>query len=174
VTAPSANAVGLEMGLALVFGLLTFWLNFIPAIGAPLGVLLPLPFVALDPKFSTAEIAIVFFAPMLLAFVNKDIIEPKVFANSTNLEPVMVMLAILLWGSVWGITGMVLAVPITAVIRIYLENIEHPLTRYLALALGGKPTTMPGSSSAGSSEANTPHPKFCAGGDSAERAFQML
>eukprot|EP00967_Tisochrysis_lutea_P134480 scaffold237589_cov29-Tisochrysis_lutea.AAC.1 len=138
---------------------------------------------------------------MLLAFVNKDIIEPKaraarpigvsplrghrppstpaclapqVFANSTNLEPVMVMLAILLWGSVWGITGMVLAVPITAVIRIYLENIEHPLTRYLALALGGKPTTMPGSSSAGSSEANTPHPKFCAGGDSAERAFQML
>lgn len=62
---------------------------------------------------------------------------PQVFANSANLEPVMVMLAILLWGSVWGITGMVLAVPITAVIRIYLENIEHPLPRYLAEKLAG-------------------------------------
>lgn len=59
----------------------------------------------------------------------------------------MVMLAILLWGSVWGITGMVLAVPITAVIRIYLENIEHPLTRYLALSLGGKPVGMSRSAS---------------------------
>jgi hypothetical protein len=65
----------------------------------------------------------------------------------------MVMLAILLWGSVWGITGMVLAVPITAVIRIYLENVEHPLTRYLALSLGGKPAGL--SRSASSSDTST-------------------
>jgi len=70
--------VGLEVSLSVVFGMLTFWLNFIPAIGAPLGVLLPMPFVALDPRFSTVEITIAFLAPMALAFINKDVIEPKV------------------------------------------------------------------------------------------------
>mmetsp|Transcript_36129 Transcript_36129/g.115662 ORF Transcript_36129/g.115662 Transcript_36129/m.115662 type:complete len:127 (-) Transcript_36129:60-440(-) len=83
-----------------------------------------------------------FLAPMLLAFLNKDVIETKVFASSTNLDSVGVMLSILLWGSVWGITGMVLAVPITAVFRIHLEHIQHPLPRYLAGKLG-KSTAMP-------------------------------
>jgi len=38
---------------------------------------------------------------------------------------------------VWGVTGMVLAVPITAVARIYLASVEHPLLRYLAAVLAG-------------------------------------
>ena len=48
-----------------------------------------------------------------------------------------VLLAIMLWGSVWGVTGMVLAVPMTAVARIYLASIDHPLPRYLASVLAG-------------------------------------
>ena len=89
------------------------------------------------------EVTIAFVLPMVLAFLNKDVIETKVFANTTNLDPVGVMLAILLWGSVWGITGMVLAVPITAVLRIYLENVEHPLMRYLAIKLGAPLARVP-------------------------------
>ena len=38
---------------------------------------------------------------------------------------------------VWGLTGMILAVPMTAVLRIHLSHIEHPLTRYVASALDG-------------------------------------
>lgn len=133
----------LLMPLRAISGMLTFWLNFIPAIGAPLGVLLPMPFVGLDPEFSTMEVTLAFVLPMVLAFLNKDVIETKVFANTTNLDPVGVMLAILLWGSVWGITGMVLAVPITAVLRIYLENVEHPLMRYLAIKLGAPLARVP-------------------------------
>ena len=37
----------------------------------------------------------------------------------------------------WGVTGMVLAVPMTAVARIYLASVEHPLLRYLASVLAG-------------------------------------
>ncbi|EOD06041.1 hypothetical protein EMIHUDRAFT_460157 [Emiliania huxleyi CCMP1516] len=87
--------------------------------------------------FTDYDMLLAFLAPMLLAFLNKD-----VFASSTNLDSVGVMLSILLWGSVWGITGMVLAVPITAVFRIHLEHIQHPLPRYLAGKLG-KSTAMP-------------------------------
>eukprot|EP00966_Prymnesium_polylepis_P026278 606250-Prymnesium_polylepis.1 len=46
----------------------------------------------------------------------------------------------MLWGSVWGITGMVLAVPMTAVARIYLAGLNHPLPRYFASVLAGTPT----------------------------------
>ena len=49
-----------------------------------------------------------------------------------------VLLAIMLFGSVWGVTGMVMAVPMTAVLRIHLEAIDHPLPRYAAEVLAGK------------------------------------
>jgi AI-2 transport protein TqsA len=45
---------------------------------------------------------------------------------------------VLLWGSIWGLTGMVLAVPLTAAIRIYLERLSHPLPRWVANTLAGK------------------------------------
>ena len=44
-----------------------------------------------------------------------------------------------LWGLLWGVTGMVMAVPMTAVLRIYLENIDHPTPRYVAQMLAGPP-----------------------------------
>ena len=50
------------------------------------------------------------------------------------------LLSILIWGSVWGITGMVMAVPMTAVMRIYLAGLEHPLAKWFALVLAGRGT----------------------------------
>ena len=49
----------------------------------------------------------------------------------------------MLWGSVWGITGMLLAVPMTAVARIYLAGLNHPLPRYFAAVLAGTATGAP-------------------------------
>ena len=66
-------------------------------------------------------------------------LEPLFIGKSTSLQPVAVLLAIMLWGSVWGVTGMVLAVPMTAVMRIYLAHIAHPLPRYFAAVLAGAP-----------------------------------
>ena len=53
------------------------------------------------------------------------------------MQPVAVLLSIMCWGAVWGMTGMIMAVPMTAVIRIYLEGIDHPLPRYFAHMLAG-------------------------------------
>jgi predicted PurR-regulated permease PerM len=69
--------------------------------------------------------------------VCKDVLEPVLIGSATALQPVAVLMSILVWGSVWGLTGMVLAVPLTAVIRIYLEGINHPLPRYAASLLSG-------------------------------------
>eukprot|EP00965_Chrysotila_dentata_P029993 998751-Pleurochrysis_carterae.AAC.2 len=44
----------------------------------------------------------------------------------------------MLWGTLWGVPGLVLAVPVTAVARIHLAHIDHPLPRYIASVLVGK------------------------------------
>lgn len=59
-------------------------------------------------------------------------------ANPSAAHTVAVLLSVMIWGSVWGITGMVLAVPLTAVLRIYLAGLVHPLPRYCALVLAGR------------------------------------
>ena len=98
-----------------------------------------MPLVALDPSFSSLDVALAFFGPALVGIVSKDILEPLVIGQSTSLQPVALMLSILLWGLVWGITGMILAVPITAVTRIHMAHIDHPLPQYLARCLSGSP-----------------------------------
>tara|TARA_B110001452_G_scaffold260221_1_gene257489 strand:+ start:1059 stop:2393 length:1335 start_codon:yes stop_codon:yes gene_type:complete len=123
--------------LWLVFCILTFSLNLVPNVGMFLAVTLPMPLVALDPRFSAAQVALAFVGPGLVGVVSKDVLEPLLIGGSTSLQPVALMLAIMVWGSVWGLTGMILAVPMTAVMRIHLAHIEHPLTRYVASALDG-------------------------------------
>ena len=123
--------------LWLVFSILTFSLNLVPNVGMFLAVSLPMPLVALDPHFTAAQVAFAFLGPGLVGVVSKDVLEPLLIGGSTSLQPVALMLAIMVWGSVWGLTGMILAVPMTAVMRIHLAHIEHPLTRYVASALDG-------------------------------------
>mmetsp|Transcript_56579 Transcript_56579/g.129964 ORF Transcript_56579/g.129964 Transcript_56579/m.129964 type:complete len:426 (-) Transcript_56579:135-1412(-) len=136
------------LGLKLwnVFGVVAFCLNFVPTVGMPLSVLLPMPVVLLDPDFGPVRILIAFAGPLAVGMAIKDIMEPLLIAKSTRLSPIAVLLCIMLWGSVWGITGMVLAVPITAVSRIYLAGLEHPLPRYFAYVLSSgeeAPSTLP-------------------------------
>ena len=165
-------AVGLDLFLA--FGVLAFFLNFIPNVGMFTSVILPMPLIALDPTFSTLQIVLAFAAPLTVGMFAKDVLEPVILGHGTSLHPVCVLLAIMLFGSVWGVTGMVMvsaralpplsvarnttddrpthwhsrraarrtqAVPLTAVLRIYLEAVDHPLPRYMAQVLAGRRTS---------------------------------
>ena len=127
--------VGLQ--LWLVFGVLAFWLNFVPNVGLAISVCLPLPLLLLDPCFGHANIAAATLVPLFVGILAKDILEPLFIGHSTSLTPVTILLSVMLWGSLWGVTGMVLAVPLTAVLRIHLAALEHPLPRYVADILSG-------------------------------------
>ena len=70
-------------------------------------------------------------------------LEPVLFGHTLRLHPVTVLTSLLLWGTVWGITGMVLAVPITAVLRIRLSHIQHPLPQFIAALLVGETSAAP-------------------------------
>ncbi len=114
------------------WALLIFMLNYIPTIGSMIAVLLPTalslvqfdtfgPFVTLLVSLGTVQ--------MLIG----NFLEPRLMGSSLNLSPLVVILALSLWGQMWGVTGMFLSVPITVISMIVLAN--FPQTRAIAVAM---------------------------------------
>jgi AI-2 transport protein TqsA len=126
---------GLGLELALVFGVLAFLLNFIPNIGSVVATLLPLP-LAVAQFDSAWRIAAVLVLPGVVQMVMGNGVEPFYQGEGLDLHPVTVLLALGIWGILWGVPGMFLAAPITAVLRIVLARFET--TRPAAEALAGR------------------------------------
>ena len=120
--------------MALTFGVLAFLLNFIPNIGPIVASLLPVPFIVLDPQGSIVWMITVIGVAGGIQFVSGNVVEPKLMGQSSNLHPVVILLALMFWGMLWGITGMFLATPITAAIKIVLDGIASakPVSDVLA------------------------------------------
>ena len=135
VTSVILLAVGLE--LWLIFGALAFWLNFVPTVGAVVAVFLPMPLVILDPHMSLVSMTLAFLLPFTAHMVVGNVLEPLLFGHSLELQPVAILLSLTIWSMLWGLTGMVLAVPITAVLKIHLDSIDHPASQFLVRILVG-------------------------------------
>lgn len=126
----------LGVKLAMVFGFLAFVLNFIPSIGSIVATLLPLPVVLLSSELSVAAMVFAIVLPGMVQFFVGNLIEPKVMGDSFDLHPVVVLMALIFWGMLWGIPGMLLATPITAILKIILERYE--ITAPIAEVMAGR------------------------------------
>ncbi len=127
-----------KVDFAIVFGVFAFLLNFIPNIGSIVAVLLPIPVVLLDPDLAghTGMQTVAVALPGAVQFSVGNLLEPKIMGKSLDLHPVTTLLALIFWGVLWGIMGMFLAIPITAIIKIFLERLE--LTRPIAALMAGR------------------------------------
>ena len=125
--------LGLE--LALIFGTITFLLNFIPVIGSIIAVLVPLPIAFLQFSDPSYVILVIFF-PSLVHIIIGNIIEPKIFGDAFGLHPITIILSLIFWGMIWGMIGILLAAPITAIIKISFEKFKTTLP--IARLLEGK------------------------------------
>ena len=124
----------------LIWGFLTFLLNFIPNIGSTIAVFLPSLLSLL--QFDTLLIPIVAFVLLVTTQMTiGNIVEPRMMGFSLNLSPLIVLLSLIFWGWLWGIPGMVLAVPLTATIKIIFENIET--LRPFAILISGNSSEEP-------------------------------
>jgi AI-2 transport protein TqsA len=123
--------------LALMFGLFAFILNFIPSIGPIIASLLPIPIVLVTPDISLLRAIIAIALPGLIMFVMGNVVETKVVGDTLKLQPIAILMALIFWGMLWGITGMFLAVPLTAVLTLMLEQME--ITRPIASLLASYP-----------------------------------
>ena len=109
--------------LAFVFGTLAFILNFIPSIGSVIATLLPIP-VAVAQYQDLLPILAVVTVPGAVQMSIGNVIEPKLMGDGLKLHPVTILLSLAFWGLLWGPVGMILAVPITATIRIVIVRFQ--------------------------------------------------
>jgi AI-2 transport protein TqsA len=134
LTAVLSYAVMIMVGVnsAIFWAFLIFILNFIPTVGSIIGTAIPSLYALLQfGEFRPFLILVVSIG--LIQFVVGNIIQPRMTAKSLNLSQFVVILALFVWGAIWGIVGMFLAVPITSVAMIIFSN--FPQTRGLAIAL---------------------------------------
>lgn len=131
-----STLVALQVDLAVVFGLFAFLLNYVPSVGPIIATLLPLPVVLFSPNLSTTAAILAISIPATTMFLVGNALEPKLMSESLDLHPVVLLLALLLWGSLWGVVGMLMATPITGVMKILCERLE--LTRPVAHLLAGR------------------------------------
>lgn len=120
--------------MALTFGVLAFLLNYIPNVGPLVASVLPIPFILLEPSGSAGWMIAAVGSTCGIQLISGNIVEPRIMGQSSDLHPVVILLALMFWGMMWGITGMFLATPITAAIRIVLQGIEpaKPIADLLA------------------------------------------
>lgn len=128
----------LNVDLALAFGMFAFMLNFIPTIGSIVATLLPLPVVLFGPEQTVATATAAILLPGSVQLIIGNVVEPRIMGQSLDLHPITILMALIFWGMLWGVLGMFLAVPITAVAKILFEQLDttQPLAQLLAGRFG--------------------------------------
>ena len=114
---------------------LIFILNFIPVVGSLIAILFP----ATIALFQFGDLTHFFMVLGIIGCIQVivgNVLEPRIMGNSLNVSSLVVILSLSFWGMVWGITGMVLSVPITVIMIIFFA--QFPTTKSIAIILSEK------------------------------------
>ncbi|WP_412984550.1 AI-2E family transporter [Pontimicrobium sp. IMCC45349] len=134
---------GIGTGLACVFfdvsfpifwGLFAFVINFVQMVGSFISVILLSIFAFVELETSS----VLFFFILSITGVQVlfgAILEPIFMGKSFSINVITVLIMLMLWGFIWGIPGLIMAIPITVFIKIILEQFES--TKVIATLLSG-------------------------------------
>lgn len=113
----------LGIDFPILSGFLIFMFGFIPEIGSVIAASFPILFCFL--KFGLSWQ--LFLTIGLLLIINSgfgNLLEPKLMGYQFNLSPILILIVLIFWGWVWGPIGMLLAVPITAILNIIFKELD--------------------------------------------------
>ncbi len=109
----------LKLQYAVVFGILITFLNLIPYIGAVISYTITTVYAFTVGGPVTAIITLI--CSVCIQFIDANILQPNIIGKSVNLHPVLVICGLLVFGDLFGIVGMILAMPILAIGKIYIK-----------------------------------------------------
>lgn len=114
------------------WAVMVFFFYYIPTIGSILAIVAPalLTLVQFD-HLTPFLIVLLVFGPIQVVMAN--VVEPAILGRSLNLSPLVVIVSLMVWGTIWGVVGMFLCVPIMVVLLIVLAHFET--TRPVAVLL---------------------------------------
>lgn len=115
--------LGVPLQEALLWGTMAFFLNFAPYVGPLMGIIIMLVmgFVAFDELWQSLLPAGIY---LLLHTIEGQFITPIVLGRQMALSPLILILALMLFGWLWGIIGLLLAVPLLVCVKLVLSRIE--------------------------------------------------
>jgi AI-2 transport protein TqsA len=118
------TAMVLGIDFPILWGFLGFAISYVPTIGSVISPVPPILLALLqypDELWRPLALGIALITIVVVMF---NLVEPKVMGDSLGLSPLVVMFALLFFGWMWGVWGMVLSVPLAAIIKIICENFE--------------------------------------------------
>ena len=120
------NAAGLlilGIDYAIVLGIIGALLNVIPYIGGVAAVALPM-MVALVTKSSPTYALLVLALYIIIQFIDNHYIIPKIVASKVKINALISIIVVITFGALWGIPGMFLSIPLTAIIKVIFDHID--------------------------------------------------
>jgi len=123
-------ALGIDF--AAFWAVLIFLMNFIPYVGSIIAVAFPVILTLL--QFSSFEIFLLALALLVgVQVLVANVVEPRIMGESLNLSPLMILLALAAWGSIWGIVGMIICIPMMVIAMIVFA--QFPNTKGIAIIM---------------------------------------
>ena len=113
--------IGVEY--AIVLGVMGAIINIIPYIGGIISIALPI-IVAMATMPSASYSVIILIAYLVIQFIDVHYIVPKIVASKVRLNALVSIIAVLTGGTIWGVPGMFLSIPLTAVVKVIFDHIE--------------------------------------------------
>ena len=117
---------------ALLWGVLSFFMSFIPNIGFLISVIPPAVMALV--QFGFTEMLIIIVAYVLINFLVDNVIRPRFIQEGLNLSATVTFISLILWGWVLGPIGAILAVPMAMIVQSILDSRQE--TRWLAYMMG--------------------------------------
>ena len=128
-----------DVSFPIFWGLFAFAINFVQMVGSFISVILLsiFAFVELDP---TSTLFFFIFSISMVQVTFGAILEPIFMGKSFSINIIAVLVMLMFWGFLWGIPGLIMAIPITVFIKIILD--QFPNTKVIASLLSGNETTL--------------------------------
>lgn len=125
----SLTFIGLDH--AIMWGLIAFFLNYIPNIGSIIASI-PAIIIALI-QFNFYYALLVALIYLIVNIVMGSLIEPRYLGKELGLSTLIIFLSLIFWGWLLGPVGMLLSVPLTMILKIWLENNNE--SKWIAILL---------------------------------------
>jgi AI-2 transport protein TqsA len=127
----------LGVDFPVLWAFLAFLLNYVPNLGVIIAAVPPVLLALI--QFGPGSAILVAVGYLVVNIVVGTFLEPRIVGRGVGLSTLVVFLSLLLWGSIFGLVGMVLCVPLTMTLKFALENNEQ--TRWFSVLLGREPST---------------------------------
>ena len=130
----------MDLDFPLLLGLIAFVLNYVPTVGSILATM-PALVLSLILVGTLGHLILVAMGYVVVNLIFGNILEPNLMGRRLGLSTLVVILSLLFWGWAWGPLGALLSVPLTVIVKIWLENTKD--LRWVAMLLDKAPPADP-------------------------------